>query len=133
MNSNTILITGGGTGIGRGLAEAFHQLGNRVIITGRTEATLKEVCDANPGMRHYLLDCADAAAIQTGAKQILADFPKLNVVINNAGVQIGHEFGSDAEPDYAMIDAEVSTNLLGVIKTGLAFRSEEHTSELQSH
>jgi len=121
MNSNTILITGGGTGIGRGLAEAFHRLGNHVIISGRTEATLKEVCDANPGMRYYVLDCADPTAIKDAARCITQDFPKLNVVINNAGIQIGHDFSADSEPDESLIDGEVGINLLGVIRTSLAF------------
>ncbi|MEQ1949389.1 MAG: SDR family NAD(P)-dependent oxidoreductase, partial [Bryobacteraceae bacterium] len=112
---------GGGTGTGRGLAEAFHKLGNQVIITGRTEATLQEACDANPGMLYYVLDCTDGAAIQASAKQMVTDYPALNVVINNAGVQIGHDFGGDTEPEWALIDAEISTNLLGVIRTSLAF------------
>jgi uncharacterized oxidoreductase len=121
MNSNTILITGGGTGIGRGLAEAFHKLGNQVIISGRTETVLKEVCAANPGMHHNVLDVADGAAIQNAARRITKDFPSLNVVINNAGVQIGHDFSSDVEPDDGVIEAEIATNLLGVIRTALAF------------
>src|SRR5271166_2460202 len=87
MHSNMILITGGGSGIGKGLAEAFHKLGNQVIITGRREDALKKVCDANPGMRFFVLDVTALPSIQSVAGKVAAEFPKLNCVINNAGVQ----------------------------------------------
>jgi len=83
---NTILITGGGTGIGRGLAEALHARGNRVIVAGRRAEPLEEVARANPGMTTALLDVADASAIAPFAARVAANHPGLNVVIHNAGI-----------------------------------------------
>ena len=86
LTENTILITGGGTGIGRGLAEAFHALGNEVIISGRTQKSLDEVTAANPGMKSLTLDVADPAEIKTFAARVTEEFPTLNVLFNNAGM-----------------------------------------------
>src|SRR4051794_28062624 len=81
--NNTILITGGGSGIGRGLAEAFHRLGNQVIIAGRGQKALDETTAANPGMKALTVDMADPRSIRSFAAKLGADFPKLNVVIEN--------------------------------------------------
>src|ERR1700736_3552422 len=83
---NTILITGGGSGIGRGLAEAFHRLGNQVIIAARGRKTLDETTGANPEMKALTLDVSDPKSIQSFAAQLTKDYPSLNVLINMAGI-----------------------------------------------
>src|SRR3954466_5513942 len=83
---NTIIITGGGSGIGRGLAEAFYKLGNAVVISGRRKQVLDEVTEANLGMRSAILDIEDPASIRAFAATIAKEFPATNVLINNAGI-----------------------------------------------
>src|SRR5258708_14596287 len=75
---NTILITGGGSGIGRGLAEAFHKLGNKVIIAGRRKHVLDDTLAANPCMASPSLNIEDAANIRHFAQKLTAAFPALN-------------------------------------------------------
>ncbi|MFJ6023254.1 SDR family oxidoreductase [Brevundimonas sp. NPDC092305] len=115
ITGNTILITGGGTGIGRALAEALHARGNRVIITGRRDGPLKEVTEANPGMAWATLDVSDADAIRTFAAQVTQDHPDLNVVINNAGIMVAEDLTADPFP-LETAEATIATNLLGPIR-----------------
>lgn len=115
ITGNTILITGGGSGIGRGLAEALHARGNRIIITGRREAALAEVAAANPGMAFAPLDIADPAAIRAFAARVVEDHPALNVVINNAGIMQAEDLKAAAF-DLDAVEATLTTNLLGPIR-----------------
>lgn len=113
MSGNTILITGGGSGIGRGLAEAFHAAGNKVIIAGRRKQLLDKTTAANPGMKAAVVDIDNGEAIQSFAKQLKADYPSLNVVIHNAGIM---------KPEFVLqggvsdAEATIATNLLGPIR-----------------
>ena len=112
---NTILITGGGSGIGRGLAEAFHALGNHVIIAGRRKQALDETTAANPGMNSLTLDIEDPAKIRSFAAEVTAQFPVLNVLVNNAGIMRVEKLR--AQPyDLADSEAMIATNLLGPIR-----------------
>jgi uncharacterized oxidoreductase len=113
MTNNTILITGGGSGIGRALAEAFHNEGNQVVIAGRRKEALESAIAANPGMKAVTLDIGSAEAIRNFAEQLKADFPALNVVIHNAGIMKPESLQSCMTAD---AEAIITTNLLGPIR-----------------
>jgi len=115
LTGNTILITGGGSGIGRGLAEAFHALGNQVVIAGRRKHALDETVAANPGMQSLTLDIENPAAIRDFAAHATAQFPSLNVLINNAGIMRAEKLLAQ-QPNLADSEAIVTTNLLGPIR-----------------
>jgi len=118
-SGNTIFITGGGSGIGRGLAEALHKTGNQVIISGRRKGHLDTTTAANPGMVSVEMDVSDPASIKAVAAQLTRDYPKLNVVINNAGI-MEIDDASKAIDEHLMLST-VTTNLLGPIRVTSAF------------
>ncbi|MDB6154694.1 MAG: uncharacterized protein JWL90_3147 [Chthoniobacteraceae bacterium] len=113
ITNNIILITGGGSGIGRALAESFHRLGNQVVISGRGQKALEETTAANPGMKSLSIDMADSASIGKFAERLEAEFPALNVLINNAGIMRPENLLSDGVAD---AEETITTNLLGPIR-----------------
>lgn len=115
LTGNTILITGGGSGIGRGLAEELHKLGNQVIIAGRRLHALEETVAANPGMKALQLDIESPAEIQSFAAKVVAEYPAVNVLINNAGIMRPENLLAQQD-DLEDSEAIVTTNLLGPIR-----------------
>ncbi|WP_342043859.1 SDR family oxidoreductase [Bacillus sp. OTU2372] len=114
LTGNTIFITGGGTGIGRGLAEALHKLGNKVIISGRRKERLEDTIKANPGMSGVELNVQDPDSIKAVAKQLIEEYPDLNVLFNNAGIMLPDNAAGVIDED--VLVSTVTTNLLGPIR-----------------
>ena len=125
LTGNTILITGGGSGIGRGLAEALHERKNQVIIAGRRKDRLTEVAKANPGMAWAELDIEEPESISTVTKKLTAEYPKLNVLINNAGIMNIDDVSSAV--DERLLVSTLTTNLMGPIRmTGALIEHLKH-------
>jgi len=114
LTGNTIFITGATSGLGRAWAEAFHKLGNQVIISGRRKGHLDEVTKANPGMKSVELDVENPASIAAVCEKLIADYPKLNAVINNAGIMQIDD--ASTVMDDAQASSIITTNLLGPIR-----------------
>jgi len=114
LTGNTVFITGGGSGIGRAIAEVLDQRGNKVIIAGRRKEKLQEVTKANPGMDWIELNVENPASIQSVAKQLIAKYPTLNVLFNNAGIMEIDNVSS--EVDDKLIVSTLTTNLMGPIR-----------------
>ncbi|MEO6247101.1 MAG: SDR family oxidoreductase [Sphingomicrobium sp.] len=114
MQGNKILMTGGGSGIGRALAHRFHDLGNEVIITGRQRAKLDEAIAGRAQMRGELLDVEDPEAIRDFVHHLAATNSAINVLINNAGIMPLENIAE--QRDLADAKAVIETNLLGPIR-----------------
>ena len=115
LTGRTILITGGSAGIGLAFARKFLELGNEVIVTGRRQAVLDEVKSRHPGLHTIQSDIADPAQIASLGARVKADFPKLDVLMNNAGVGVSKNLKTPAA-DLAGLMTEVDINVGGVIR-----------------
>ncbi len=115
LHGNTILITGGGSGIGLALAHEFSRLDNQVIIAGRSEVKLKTAVDANPKLKHFVLDVSDTKNLASQLAPLLSKFPDLNGVIHSAGIMKNENLKKLGALTGVSLDT-VATNILGTIR-----------------
>jgi uncharacterized oxidoreductase len=120
LAGRTILITGGSSGIGLAFAHKFLELGNQVIVTGRRQSVLDELRANYPKLHTIQSDVADPAQAAALAARVKTDFPKLDVLMNNAGVMRHRNLRAPAA-DLGELMAEMNINGGGVIGTTSAF------------
>jgi short-subunit dehydrogenase involved in D-alanine esterification of teichoic acids len=116
LNGNTVLITGGATGIGLALASELLRRNNTVIICGRNEAALERAQADNPGLHTRAADVSTASGRKELVQWLADRFPQLNVVVNNAGIQ--RQFlaeSRDVAVDFER-NNEIETNLTAECK-----------------
>jgi len=111
---NTILITGGGSGIGAALAQRFHDAGNTVIVAGRRLAALEDTIAGRANMHAIELDVDSAGGVADFARRLLAEHPAVNVLVNNAGIMRFETL--DQARDLSDAEQTIATNLLGPIR-----------------
>jgi uncharacterized oxidoreductase len=119
LKGNTILITGGTSGIGLALAERLLTLGNEVIVCGRREALLTALKQKHPAIHTLVSDTGDAAQREALAKNVLTHFPKANVLINNAGIQSKIDLRKDTP--WRETAQEIAVNLEGPVHLSMLF------------
>lgn len=115
MTGNTVLVTGGTSGIGRALAEAFHGRGNRVVVAGRRRELLDDVALGAPGVVGLQLDVDDPRSVAAFAREVGERFPDLNVLVANAGISRSEDMAAEGW-DTTVAEAVVATNIIGTLR-----------------
>lgn len=119
ITGNTVFIPGATSGIGLALALALHERGNTVIVGGRRTELLEKIAAEHPGVGTVRVDTADADSVQTAAKDVIARFPQLNVLITMAGIMRAEDWHSPVFLESA--ESIITTNVLGPMRLIAAF------------
>ena len=128
ISGNTILVTGGGSGIGKALATRFLDRGNEVIVCGRRYDVLEKLRSVHPRIRTIEADLASPASRQAMYETVINDFPSVNVLVNNAGIQRLVDLGQ--VEDWDATRSEIAINLEAPIHLSKLF--QQHFAKLES-
>ena len=115
IKNNTILVTGGTSGLGLEFTKQLLELGNTVIITGRNQVKLEQTKKLFPKVHVFQSDVSDVEAIRELYKEVTRQFPNFNVLINNAGEMRKINL-HDTSIDLGNITEEIDINLSGPIR-----------------
>ena len=115
-SNNTILITGGSAGIGFAIAKQLTSLNNHVIITGRDEQRLQKAAAQLANTTAIVADVSDPKDVDRLVKTLYKDFPKLNIVINNAGKAFAYDLVTEGANGFEKAGEEMLTNYLSIIR-----------------
>ena len=127
LENRTVLITGGTSGIGLELAKQLLGRGNTVIVTGRDRAKLEATERALPGVHAFESDVSDPEAIAALHDRVLARFPALDTLVNNAGIMRNLDLNEDRDPND--VTREIDTNLSGPVRMVQRFLPHLKTRE----
>lgn len=130
LTGNTILITGGSTGIGLAFAERFIKLGNKVIVTGRRENVLKNAKEKFPDLITHVSDLSSESDRVSLFNWVTKNYPEVNVLVNNAGIQQRFNvLNSDAQNDWQYFNKEITTNIEAPFHLSMLFAPYFATKE----
>ncbi len=115
LTGNTVLITGGSSGIGLALAKQFLKLKNNVIVTGRNEDKLQQIKDDLPGIEIFAGDLSERNSLDELVLFVEEKHSGVNILVNNAAIQYNYHFADEQNLTYK-IDYEIATNLATPIK-----------------
>lgn len=130
LSGNTVLITGGSSGIGLAFAERFLRAGNTVIVTGRREAVLQHAKETHPGLVTYVNDLNIESERVALFDWVTANYPEVNVLVNNAGIQQRFNMlTADAKNDWSYFAKEITTNIEAPFHLSMLFAPYLATKE----
>ncbi|GAA4702900.1 SDR family oxidoreductase [Brevibacillus fulvus] len=130
LSGNTILITGGGSGIGLAFAERFIKAGNRVIVCGRREEVLQNAKEKVPSLITRVSDLAIESERVALFEWVTANYPEVNVLVNNAGIQQRfHVLKADAKNNWGYFHKEITTNIEAPFHLAMLFAPYLATKE----
>ena len=116
LTGNTVLITGGGTGIGRALAGSLLELGNDVVICGRRQEKLDEARRLHPGLRTHRCDVSDAGDRTRLFESIARDGTAINILVNNAACMRPYDFNDPEALDMEGLRRDIAANFVAPVE-----------------